>query len=426
VKLPEQVERTGQLGAVACAGQIVSYVFYIVLARRTGVSVFEDYVVAVGAVTVLASFTTLGLEKYAVRILPVLYERGDWAGARGYLGFALRRTLWTSVAAGVALALGWTWRDPWSASWAAIAAAALVLPVVSLAQLGVEVLTAGGRELRGTLLHRVGAPGVALALVLLSFQLPVAFSGAAAVVCLGLGWAFALAGMALVVRRTAPAGVWVSSPRAEPAWQREALPFLAYSLALNAIAQAGVLGLEFLRASEADLGAYAAAAQTANLLVVLATATNRFYTPRLSLLLERGDFASIDAVRRQRMRWVIPVIAVFLVVVLGFGREILGLFRPEFVDEGVPVLRILVCSTAFSVLFSIAPTYLTYARRNRLLLGTTAGAAGVQVLLLFALVPSLGATGAAIAYATAMVGMYAVFAIFGIRELAARSSASRK
>jgi hypothetical protein len=72
VKLREQVERTGQLGAVACAGQIVSYVFYIVLARRTDVSVFEDYVVAVGAVTVFASFTTLGLEKYAVRILPVL------------------------------------------------------------------------------------------------------------------------------------------------------------------------------------------------------------------------------------------------------------------------------------------------------------------------------------------------------------------
>jgi O-antigen/teichoic acid export membrane protein len=384
VKFREHFGRAGQLAAVACAGQVVSYVFYIVLARRTDVSVFEDYAVAVGAVTLLASFTTLGLEKYAVRILPVFYERGDWAGARGFAGFALRRTLWTSIAAGAALALGWGWWDPGSASWAAVAVAMLVLPVVSLAQLAVEMLTAGGHELRGVLLYRVGVPGAAIALVLLALELPLALSGAAAVACWGLGWGL-----------------------------------VGYGLALNTIGQAGVLGLEFLGASEVDLSAYAAAAQTTSLVVVLATATNRFYAPRLSLLLERGDFASMDEMRRQRMRWVLPLIAAFLVAALGFGREILGIFRPEFVEDGVPVLRVLACSTAFSVLFSMAPTYLKYTRRTRLVLGTTAGAAGAQVLLLFALVPSLGATGAAIAYAVAMIGMYAVFVTAARREVVA-------
>jgi len=380
VKFREHIGRAGQLAAVACAGQVASYALYIVLARRTGVSEFEDYAVAVGAVTLLASFTTLGLEKYAVRILPVFYERGDWAGARGYAGFALRRTLWTSIAAGAALALGWGWWDPGSASWAAVAVALLVLPVVTLAQLAVEALTAGGHELRGVLLYRVGVPGAALALVLLALEFPLAFSGAAAMACWGLGWGLALAGMARALRRTIPAGVWASSPRVEAGWQREALPYLGYGLAMNFIGQAGVLGLEFLGASEVDLGAYAAAAQTTGLVVVLATATNRFYAPRLSLLIERGDFASMETVRRQRMLWVLPLVAAFLVAALGFGREILGIFRPEFVEDGVPVLR-------------------------------------AQALLLFALVPSLGATGAAIAYAVAMIGMYAVFVTAAHREL---------
>ena len=67
----------------------------------------------------------------------------------------------------------------------------------------------------------------------------------------------------------------------------------------------------------------------------------------------------------------------------------------------------------------MAPTYLNYRRRNRLVLGTTAGAAGVQVLLLVWLVPPLGATGAAIAYAVAMGGMFAVFATIAHRELVA-------
>jgi O-antigen/teichoic acid export membrane protein len=419
VKLREHVGRAGQLVAVACAGQVVSWVIYIVLAHRTGVSEFEDYAVAVGAVTLLASFTTLGLEKYAVRILPVFYERGDWANARGFVGFALRRTFWISIAGGAALALGWGWRDPGSASWAAVAVAMLILPVVSLVQLAVEALTAAGHELRGVLVYRIGVPGAALAMVLLALELPLALSGAAAVACWGLGWGLALAGMAREVRRLTPPGVWASPPRVETGWQREALPFLGYGLALNTIGQAGVLGLEFLGASEVDLGAYAAAAQTTGLVVVLATATNRFYAPRLSILLERGDFASIENVRRQRVLWVAPLVAAFLVAALGFGRELLEIFRPEFVEDGVPVLRVLACSAGFSVLFSMAPTYLQYSRRNRLVLGTTGGAAAVQVLLLFALVPSLGATGAAIAYAVAMVGMYAVFVAVAHRELVA-------
>ncbi len=187
--------------AVACAGHVASWLIYVVLAHRTGVSEFvEDYAVAAGAVTLLASFTTLGLEKYAVRILPIFYERGDRAGARGYAGFALRRTLWTSIAAGAALALGWGWRDPGSASWAAVAVAMLVLPVISLAQLAVEALTASGHELRGVLLYRVGVPGAALAIVLLALELPLALTGAVAVVCWGLGWGLALAGMAREVR----------------------------------------------------------------------------------------------------------------------------------------------------------------------------------------------------------------------------------
>jgi len=427
VEFQEHLGRAGKLATVACAGQGVSWLIYVVLAHCTGVSEFEDFAVAVGAVTLVASFTTLGLETYAVRALPVYYERGDWARARGYARFAIRRSLWTSIVAGSALALGWYCWDPGSASWAAVAVALLLLPVVSLVQLAVEVLTAGGHELRGTLIGRVVVPGAALGFVLLALQLPLAFSGATAVACWGLGWVLALAAMAREVGRTVPAGVWTASPRSELRWQREAFPFLGYGLALNTIGQAGVLGLEFLEASEVDLGAYAAAAQTAGLVVVLATATNRFYSPRLSLFLERGDFEAIDRLRRQRRRLMLPLVAAFLVAALGFGRQILELFRPEFVEDGLPALRLLACSIAFSVLFSMAPTYLKYVRRNRLVLGTAAGAAGLQVLLLWVLVPSRGATGAAIAYGAAMGGMYAVFALVAHRDLVAlRASAEQR
>jgi len=88
------------------------------------------------------------------------------------------------------------------------------------------------------------------------------------------------------------------------------------------------------------------------------------------------------------------------------------------VNEGVVPLRLLAVATAFSVLFALAPTYLKYRRRNRATYVTVACAAAAQGMLLLLLVPRLGATGAAIAYAISMCGMYGAFAWMALRELA--------
>ncbi len=67
----------------------------------------------------------------------------------------------------------------------------------------------------------------------------------------------------------------------------------------------------------------------------------------------------------------------------GWTRELLALFRPEFVDEGTTALRLLATATAFSVLFALAPTYLKYQRRNVATFFAVAGATTVQIVLLF-------------------------------------------
>ncbi len=420
MRLQGHFGRAAQLSTLAIAGQGLFYLLTVVLARRLGVDGFEAYSVAVAAVVQLASLATWGLEKYAMRILPSLFERGDWARASGYVRFGLRRTLWTSLLAATALGVGWTWwaTDTPAATRLAVAAGCLALPAVALVQYGVEVLSATGQEIRATAIYRVAIPAAALVLVGLALYLPFEIGGATAVACWGLGWALGLAMMAIEIRRTTPPAVWAAAPQVEArTWHREALPFVAYSLSLSFVAQVGVIALDRLQPSAAAVGAYAAASGTANLVVVLATATNRFYAPRLSMLLERRDFASILRLRRERLRWLLPAVAAFLALVFGFGREILALFRPEFVDEGLVALPVLATAAAFTVLFSLAPTYLKYVKRNHLVLGTAAGAAAAQAVLLVALVPRFGATGAAIAYAVSMCGMYGVFWRVAVREV---------
>jgi O-antigen/teichoic acid export membrane protein len=122
-------------------------------------------------------------------------------------------------------------------------------------------------------------------------------------------------------------------------------------------------------------------------------------------------------VRGERLRWLLPTIAIFLLFTFGFTRQILALFRPEFVEEGLLPLRLLALSTAFSVVFALAPTYLKYARRTHVTYLTVAITALLQVLMLIVLVPRFGATGAAAANATSMVAMYGAFAWMATREV---------
>ena len=175
--------------------------------------------------------------------------------------------------------------------------------------------------------------------------------------------------------------------------------------------------IDRLHPSSVAVGAYVAAASTVNLALVLATTTNRFYSRRLSILLEQRDFAGILKLRKERLRWLLPSMLLFLVIIFGFGRYILGFFRPEFVAEGIAALQILAITTTIGVLFSLGPTYLKYMGHNRAIFTTMLGAVIFQIIMLFVLVPRFAATGGALAYALSMGGMYLIFARMAHNEL---------
>ena len=409
-----------KLAAMAFAGQGITYLLTMVLARQLGVDGFEAYVVASAAFILMVAFAPLGIEKYTLRLLPALLARGDWGAARAFLRHGLRRTLQVSLIIGLAVS-AWAWwaRDFSSMTRMAIVVSCLALPAGALFHYGVEVLSAVGREMRALALFRVAVPGMTFVCVSALLASPLALSGPMAVACWGVAWSLALAMMAFEIRHAAPPEIFRAQPAGEPSrWSAESRPFFIYRISLVVLGQAGVIALDVLQPSGAVVGAYAAAMGTAGLVAVLATATNRAYARRLSVLLDKREFATVLELRRERLRWLLPALVMFLAVAFAFTHELLALFRPEFVNEGVVPLRLLAVATAFSVLFALAPTYLKYRRRNRATYVTVACAAAAQGMLLLLLVPRLGATGAAIAYAVSMCGMYGAFAWMALRELA--------
>ena len=65
------------LAGLAVAGQVIAYLLSAVLARRLGVDGFEAYVVASAAFMLMVTVAPRGIEKYALRVLPALLDRGE-------------------------------------------------------------------------------------------------------------------------------------------------------------------------------------------------------------------------------------------------------------------------------------------------------------------------------------------------------------
>jgi O-antigen/teichoic acid export membrane protein len=414
------------LASIALAGQVLVAVLTARLAHALSLEEFEAYAVAGAAFLLLVAIAPFGAEKLALRVLPPLLERGDWSQAHGYLRFALRRAFLGTAAvgtAGLAWALGL--RNLPEPIQAAFLVAIFVLPVGVLAHLGLEMLTAAGAVRFATAVYRLAVPATALAFILLLPELGVTLTGALAIAAWGAGWMAAAAALLLRLRAGAPPAILQDPPRRnDPAWHRAAGPFWTYRIAVALMAQAGIIALEWLGAGPAAVGAYAAATAVAGLGLVLSTATNRAYSREIAILVERGAGAGLADVLRHRRRWLLPCLALYLAVVFTFSRHILGLFRADFIEEGLWPLRILALAAAVSGACALAPTVLKYLSRNRTTFRAVASAAAVQVVLLALLIPGLGATGAALAFSAATLLMYGGFARQARRELAGLQAAS--
>lgn len=399
-------------------GHAITYLLSILFARTLGVEGFEAYVVAAAAFVLMVNVAPLGLDKYAIRLLPALFERGDWARAAGFQRFAARRILRASTLL-LAAAIVWIVFQgaAGSAMGRALFASALSLPAAALVLFLAGVLAASGGEARANLAVRVAVPAGTLVFVGIVLATPTRFTGALAISCWGASWIVSYAWLSIEAARQQPPEALAARPIEDPRWAAEARTFWAYGVTMALMSQAGVVALELLQASSAAVGAYAAAASTTGAFAAAVAATNGLYARRISVLIERRDVAGLGRLGRERLRWLVPLLSVFVIVAFVGSEEILALFRTEFVPEGVAPIRILAIGLSLTLVFALSPIYLKYRQRNRALFVVVAVSTALQIAMLLALVPRLGATGAALAYALSTCVSYAVLTILRNREL---------
>lgn len=378
------------------------YLANIFLARQLSVDAFDDYSVAISIVTLLSTLATLGLEKYALRLIALYIERENWSRLRGFWRFSLRAIFFFSLLLLGVLSLG---LEAFLAFYDADFHIAIViysgfLPMIALCLFLIEVLTVYGLQILALALYRFFLPALFLLLLIGLKRFQSEVTAVSAVLCFGTAWCVTLMLVLTATNIARPKGLRgaKANSNGQRWWLKRSLPLLISSLMMTLLTSGGTIILEILYPSQAVVGTYAVAMQTTALISLIGTSTNRYYLPMLVVLLERGDQRAVKALLGKRMLLIACFITIFLSLIATWGQDILNVFGSDF-SQGYYVLLISAGGAAFSTLFSDSPYYLQFMGRNRLVVSLISTAAISMLILSFTLGSRYGSTGVAVAYA---------------------------
>ncbi len=136
--------------------------------------------------------------------------------------------------------------------------------------------------------------------------------------------------------------------------------------------------------------------------------------PKLTALLANHEAESLRDVYQISAAWSMLVAWPMYFIVFSAPAAYLGLFGHEYIDDGVWVVLFMAMSMLFAVATGPCDTLLLMAGRSALSLGNSLTALVLDIGLCLLLIPSMGITGAAVAWAIA-VSVRCLMALLQVR-----------
>ena len=374
----------------------------IVLARALGVAEYGIYAFAIAFAGFLTFPALLGHDSLSVKQCSKLAAVQAWPRLRAFLNGARRRVLFSSLivtASGFAFLL--VARSSLTPGIQDAARISLVMvPVVALLRLHEGFLRGIGRVTTAQFPDKALRPGLFLAVALAANLYFEDFRLGAEAVLLNL--------VATTLGFFAVLGLWyryrpeqVLHAPADPEGDkgiRQALPF-ALLAGLSVInTQTDVLMLGFLGTPE-DVGFYRIASRVSSLVAFALTAVAATLAPRVAALHATGSRSEMqNLASKAALATTAFALPMALVLVFG-GNWVLFLFGEEF-QRGATALAILSFGQLINATAGAAGVFLTMTGHHALVARTLTFSALLNIALNAALIPSFGASGAAIATAT--------------------------
>jgi O-antigen/teichoic acid export membrane protein len=395
---------TGQNIVGLGAFVVATFATNVLISRALGPSALGTVTLATQFAFVMAAATRFGMDMAAVRLVAIDLGRGEPGRIRGVMARAVGIAAIVSLVVAIpvfvgAPAVAGLFGVPGRDGVAAFRAAALALSFAAIVQVYLGG-TRGLKIMRHTLtIYWAGQPVGWIALMLVGWTL--SRSVGMTVLAYAVSWIGAAAASWWVwERQTSPFGhlppapgtvrslVKYGAPRAPAALLSQSLFWADYFVAA-------------LYVSPADLGVYAAALRVAQVIMLFLTAVNYMFSPFVADLHARGERARLDDLYKSLTRWIVAGTIPLLLVVAILPGTVLLMFGGVF-DQGTTALRILLVGQAVNVAVGSVGFILIMVGRTGWDLSVYAASFVLEIGLAFALTPTFGINGAAVAQAATM------------------------
>jgi O-antigen/teichoic acid export membrane protein len=395
-------------------GAALAFSFNVAIARLLGSDGTGLYFLAFSVTAIGSVIGRVGLDNTLLRFSATHATLGEWGKLKGAYSVAIRLAILTSGAVSLLSFLS----APWLAT-AVFNKPELAEPLrwMSLSILPFSLLNLHAESLKGlkNIRDAMLVQGIGVPLVGLSLIYPLAKSGGVegvALAYLAATCTTAIVGV-LAWRRALRDHQDTASPYPlSDIWASCKHLFVA-TLMNRAILPWAPLLLLGLWSTTADAGIFGTANRVAMLMSVLLYSVNNVLAPKFAELFTNDDIPALGRTARNSALLITLVTSpVFLILILG-SEWVMSLFGASFA-EGWAVLSVLSIGQLVNTLTGSVNHLLIVTGNERVVKNGNIGAAVIQITLGIALIPALGALGAAIATSLTNVGLncYAAFMVW--------------
>lgn len=379
-----------------------SFFVTLLLARLAGAEIVGQFALAIATATLVGMVPLAGMDVIALRTVSGDLRQGQTGAARGSWRWFVGRTALAALLV-MLLFLAAVLLSPLAeqlqADRQAILAAAIGIFSAPIFRLSIHGIRALGLPVHGQAFEAL--PSMMLALIMLGLAMANSVPPLWLVVGLMVAGQLLATLIAQLLFRHRSRG-WqeaILPDRAQRrAFRMAGLPMMGVIL-LHQFSDWFILAATTSLASAADTGAFRAALQIMTLVTVVAITADTYVAPRIGGDLRSGQSAL--AWRRHRRATLLTVALaspILLLALLVPQWVLVTLFGGEFVSAA-PALRIMAIGLLVRSLAGPSGTMMVMAGHERIQFVLALVAASVQVALSLLLIPRLGLTGAAIAYA---------------------------
>jgi O-antigen/teichoic acid export membrane protein len=406
------IARGGALGLVgAGVFAVAGFGLVLVVTNSYPTDVAGRFFTLISAFVLMAAIATLGTETGLGRFL-LRYEAQDRRGdIPPTLRAAFRPTIVCSAVLAVAVI---AFAEPLSdliglddpEGPASLRVLAVGLPLVTWNELTLAGTRAFGRMRATVMVDKIGRPVAQLSLVLVAsllvadlFGLTIAWVIPYAIAALVSSWLFRrFLQRRGTYRHSEPTKSYKDLKR--DFW-RFTWPRSITRISQMAIQRMDIILVAALRSPD-EAAIYMAATRFVALGQFGTQAIQQVVQPKFTALLANHERESLKDVYRISTAWSMAVAWPMYLVVFSAPVAYLGLFGREYVDDGVWVVMLMAVAMLFAVATGPCDTLLLMSGRSALSLGNSLTALAVDIGLCVLLIPRMGITGAALAWAIAV------------------------